>query len=230
MDARLEAPLSSGDRECPGACQVLCIVDVTGRIRWTSDAGIHELPWRAVLQIENGQVRRLGQYRNVALSNFLEQCAGSVMPEQIALVSLKSGEPTLILARLFVLNGFSDDPPSDRCLAIVLEYQGYSSESYFELLARTFRLTTAEQRVLACAVQRQVPKVISKNLGISLATVRSHLQRIRDKLGCRRTTDLAWLALASPEEWNPPPESTQPSNFVGPVQPTDNARRAEEDE
>jgi DNA-binding CsgD family transcriptional regulator len=41
------------------------------------------------------------------------------------------------------------------------------------------------------------PRLIAEHLGISLPTVRTHLQRIRQKTGTRRFADLIRLALAA---------------------------------
>jgi DNA-binding CsgD family transcriptional regulator len=230
VELRSAPSLPSRDRECTEAREMLCIVDLTGRIRWASHSEIHDTPWQAILHIDNGEIRQLGHYRNGALSALLEQCARTGMIERLPLLSLKAGDPTLVLARLFGLNGFSSDQASSPCLAIVLECQKRAHNSFHELLADTFNLTLAEQKVLECAIQRQVPKTISKNLGISLPTVRSHLQRIRDKLGCRRTSDLAWLALASPEEWNPPSDAPQAEDGVVQPEAVSKAMGPEKDE
>lgn len=63
--------------------------------------------------------------------------------------------------------------------------------------ADLFGLTQAEFRVIALMIEDYSPGSIAEHLGISLPTVRTHLQRIRQKTGTRRFTDLIRLALAA---------------------------------
>ncbi len=57
-------------------------------------------------------------------------------------------------------------------------------------------LTPRERQLVALVAQGMTDKQIAAHLFISLRTVRSHLDRIRDKTGCRRRADLTRLALA----------------------------------
>lgn len=62
-----------------------------------------------------------------------------------------------------------------------------------EVIARTFRLTPSELRVLLCIVEvGGVPKT-SAALGIGAATVRTHLLRLYAKTGTRRQAELVKL-------------------------------------
>jgi DNA-binding CsgD family transcriptional regulator len=63
--------------------------------------------------------------------------------------------------------------------------------------ADLFGLTQAEFRVLALMIEDISPRLIAEHLRISLPTVRTHLQRIRQKTGTRRFSDLIRLALAA---------------------------------
>ncbi len=57
-------------------------------------------------------------------------------------------------------------------------------------------LTPRERQLIALVAQGMTDKQIATHLFISLRTVRSHLDRIRDKTGYRRRADLTRLALA----------------------------------
>ncbi len=56
-------------------------------------------------------------------------------------------------------------------------------------------LSSRESEVLALLCRGSTDQQIADSLVISLATVRSHLDRIRDKTGCRRRTELTRLAI-----------------------------------
>ena len=57
------------------------------------------------------------------------------------------------------------------------------------------RLSARERQLVALVAQGRTDAQIATQLYISVRTVRSHLDRIRDKTGCRRHADLTRLAL-----------------------------------
>jgi DNA-binding CsgD family transcriptional regulator len=57
------------------------------------------------------------------------------------------------------------------------------------------RLSAREQELVTLVAQGRTDGQIAGQLFISISTVRSHLDRIRDKTGCRRRADLTRLAL-----------------------------------
>jgi DNA-binding CsgD family transcriptional regulator len=61
----------------------------------------------------------------------------------------------------------------------------------------TARLSARERELVILVAQGRTDAQISAQLYISIRTVRSHLDRIRDKTGCRRRADLTRLALAA---------------------------------
>jgi DNA-binding CsgD family transcriptional regulator len=56
-------------------------------------------------------------------------------------------------------------------------------------------LSSRERELITLVAQGQTDAQIASKLFISISTVRSHLDRIRDKSGCRRRADLTRLAL-----------------------------------
>jgi DNA-binding CsgD family transcriptional regulator len=60
----------------------------------------------------------------------------------------------------------------------------------------TARLSAREQELVTLVAHGRTDAQIAAQLFISIRTVRSHLDRIRDKTGCRRRADLTRLALA----------------------------------
>jgi len=57
------------------------------------------------------------------------------------------------------------------------------------------KLSSRERELVALVARGQTDAQIAGQLFISVSTVRSHLDRIRDKSGCRRRADLTRLAL-----------------------------------
>jgi len=62
-------------------------------------------------------------------------------------------------------------------------------------LARIFGLTCAEARVLAHLAEDRTPSEIGAALGVSVTTVRTHLQSLFQKTGARRQPELIRLTL-----------------------------------
>jgi DNA-binding CsgD family transcriptional regulator len=59
------------------------------------------------------------------------------------------------------------------------------------------RLSARERELVTLVAQGRTDAEIAVHLFISIRTVRSHLDRIRDKTGCRRRADLTRLALSA---------------------------------
>jgi DNA-binding CsgD family transcriptional regulator len=57
------------------------------------------------------------------------------------------------------------------------------------------KLSARERELVTLVAQGRTDAQIAAQLYISVRTVRSHLDRIRDKTGCRRRADLTRLAL-----------------------------------
>ena len=58
-------------------------------------------------------------------------------------------------------------------------------------------LSARERELVILVAQGRTDAEIAAQLYISIRTVRSHLDRIRDKTGCRRRADLTRLALST---------------------------------
>jgi DNA-binding CsgD family transcriptional regulator len=59
------------------------------------------------------------------------------------------------------------------------------------------QLSARERELVTLVAQGRTDAQIAQELYISVRTVRSHLDRIRDKTGCRRRADLTRLALSA---------------------------------
>jgi DNA-binding NarL/FixJ family response regulator len=77
-------------------------------------------------------------------------------------------------------------------------------------------LTARERELVALIAQGRTDAEIAAQLYISIRTVRTHLDRIRDKTGCRRRADLTRLALsANPPGLGPAAPDACPSDHSG---------------
>jgi DNA-binding NarL/FixJ family response regulator len=65
-----------------------------------------------------------------------------------------------------------------------------------DAVAQLYKLTMAERRVLSAVVETGGVRSVATALGISEATVKTHLQNIFGKTGARRQIDLVKLVIA----------------------------------
>lgn len=68
-----------------------------------------------------------------------------------------------------------------------------------ERIARRFGLTPAEIKLLDCLLEGLELKAAAFRLGVARTTARTHLQRIFDKTGVRRQTDLQRMMAFAPQ-------------------------------
>lgn len=154
------------------------------------------------IQIRNHRVMELGQRASPTLDAAFEWARTHPgHPISIAFVIPSDGElPSVGSARLVMLR----QPPSqnfrldatDRFM-LQIELADTPPPEGLRAFADLFGLTQAEFRVLALMIEDFSPRLIADHLGISLPTVRTHLQRIRQKTETRRFADLIRLALAA---------------------------------
>jgi DNA-binding CsgD family transcriptional regulator len=78
--------------------------------------------------------------------------------------------------------------------------------------ARTATLTRRERQVLVALAQGGTDAAIALELGISISTVRSHLERIREKTGRRRRSELTRLAIEERLLVEPPCRTDPPAD------------------
>ena len=63
------------------------------------------------------------------------------------------------------------------------------------VMSRAWGCPRPERELVSLVAHGRTDALIATELYISVSTVRSHLDRIRDKTGCRRRADLTRLAL-----------------------------------
>lgn len=156
----------------------------------------------AVLQIRGQRLIDIGQRSTPSLEEAIlraRQFEGRPVPLAFIITtergSLVSGYAHVIKLR---------QPPTNHLrlegqhrFMVQLEWTEIPEHESLQPFGKLFGLTPAELRVLSLMMEDHAPRVIAEHLGVSLPTVRTHLQRIRQKTGTRRFADLIRLALAT---------------------------------
>ena len=83
--------------------------------------------------------------------------------------------------------------PDQHWLAHVLPLTSGARRSSMQAIAKIYKLTPSELRVFAAVVDVGGILAVADALGISEATVKTHLQHVFEKTGQRRQTDLMKL-------------------------------------
>jgi len=126
----------------------------------------------------------------------------------ILVISASADRETVLAAIAAGARGYmtkaADADEIHRAIRTVAEGDAYVSPQLAEFLLRdarsststgSFALTAREREILKLVAEGETDADIARRLFISVRTVRSHLDRIRDKTGRRRRADLTRLSL-----------------------------------
>lgn len=137
-----------------------------------------------VLRLDRVQMRQMLRHADPSTSaNFLETTAGVRMVAHI--LPLAAGTR--------VVTGLAS---ADPVAAVFLQPAHFEPPSIPESLARAFDLTPAELRVALSTLRHDKVAEVAENLGLSEATVKTHLSRIFAKTDSRRQADIVKLVAA----------------------------------
>lgn len=202
--AQLSESLQRQKSVLDGISQPLLILDDQRKITSLNEAAESLLSTHPcdLLQIRHNRLMEVGQRACPSLEAAFEWArTHSGKPISIAFVvptshgSLNTGSARLMKLRQPPSRNFRLEERDRYMLQLDLA-ESPPAES-LRAFADLFGLTQAEFRVIALMIEDYSPGSIAEHLGISLPTVRTHLQRIRQKTGTRRFTDLIRLALAA---------------------------------
>jgi DNA-binding CsgD family transcriptional regulator len=101
----------------------------------------------------------------------------------------------------------------DAAAAMFVHEAALETPSMPDALAKAYKLTAMELRVLLGIVQVGGGPSVAEELGISETTVRSHLRHVYEKTGANRQADLVKLVAAFESPWRDPEQparSTEP--------------------
>ncbi|MGI2325672.1 MULTISPECIES: helix-turn-helix transcriptional regulator [Methylococcus] len=151
------------------------------------------------VRIRHGRVIGLGTRACPAFDEALN-LADQGRHTRIAFTLAKPGEAGETLSALVapLSEVFVPGLPSLRAryLVVIDNCRGINKDS-LRSFCGLFHLTAAEQSVLLGLMEEATPEAIAAGLRVSVATVRSHIQHIRQKTGVRRLTELVRMALAA---------------------------------
>jgi DNA-binding CsgD family transcriptional regulator/PAS domain-containing protein len=164
---------------------------------------------RAAQEIESGRVLR---QRNGILQGATDSAAGALRrlsqggpPGFEGAVQGTDGQERLLFAVAFDAVGFDAAAGAlpgtpGQAVLLVLRDPRQDTRNPIAIAARTFNLTPAQVQVLSFLAQGHAPDEIADIIGLSTATVRSHLSELFGRTGTSRQAELVarTLSLASP--------------------------------
>ena len=179
----------------------LFFVNADGHILESNANGRAMLERGTLVRVHGGRLVLADRDAERGLADILcrfrsDSTAGSVRPASM-LLSAHAGEPFVAhVAPLIEGVRRSTGSTYTAVAAVFVQKASFELPSSREIIARTYKLTPTELRVLFAIVEMGgVPKV-SEALDISVSTVRTHLRRLFAKTSTDRQADLVKLVAA----------------------------------
>jgi DNA-binding CsgD family transcriptional regulator len=174
------------------------LVDATGRIVQSNGAGHELLTTGGVVHARDG---RLGAAENEADRALKEAVAASAAGDAALgiggiTVQLPSPDQRRFVAHVLPLtsgNRRAAGATFAAVAAIFIRELAFDIPSPPEVIARTYRLTPMELRILIAIVEVGGVPDVAATLGMGATTVKTHLGHLYAKTGCRRQADLVKL-------------------------------------
>jgi len=181
-------------------CQAVIVLDANSRILAANPAGNRRLEQTPLqLQVHNGHLTGfVGE-----LSPSLDEAMARSRNEYACLLHWRTTTPEdnsgLVTLRLAPLNasvipGFSGQRT---VFILIIEAGNEIDDAAFQSFCGLYHIMPAEQKVLRMLMLDNGNDAIASSLKISSATVRTHIQNIRYKVGVRRISDVVAMAFAA---------------------------------
>lgn len=171
------------------ACGVLAC-DVDGLLLHANSVARRELAQVGALRLEGRQVRATPAMQDIWCTALHD----TALRQRTRLMVLHDGAERLTVALLPVHVDGAERPAA----MAMLGRRSVCSPLGLEMLSASHGLTYAEQRVLRALVDNSTVREIAAQHGVSVTTVRSQIQAVRDKLGARSIDALLLQAAALP--------------------------------
>lgn len=171
------------------ACGVLAC-DADGVLLHANNAARRELAQAGPLHLDGRQVRATSAMQDIWCTALFD----AAVRQRTRLMALQDGTERLTVALLPVHVEGSDRPAA----VAMLGRRNVCSPLGLEMLSSSHGLTYAEQRVLRALVDNSTVREIAASHGVSVTTVRSQIQAVREKLGARSIDALLLQAAALP--------------------------------
>lgn len=175
------------------------ILDGRARIVFCNAAGEGLLRRNTIVRVVQAQLSAVDNKANRRLQEAVAAAeCGDVAGKGVA-VAL-SPIPDQWLAHVMPLSRSAREQagiPDTATAAVFVRKAGVESPSALETVAKLYRLTAMEVRVLQAVVDLGGAPVAAEALGIAEATVKTHLRNLYQKTDCRRQADLVKLVAGS---------------------------------
>jgi len=174
------------------------LVDAKGRIVHANASGTAMLATDDIVRAVSGRFMAADAAANLALQDVLASAGdgdGRVGAKGIA-VPLAAENGERYVAHVLPLTSGARRKAGasySAVAAVFVQKVGLDLPSTIETVARLYRLTAGELRVMLAIVERDGIQDVAETLGISQATVKTHLRRVYEKTGAKGQVDLIKL-------------------------------------
>lgn len=173
------------------------LVGADGTIVHANDPATRMLAEGKLIAQENGRLRALSREDGVLHNAFASAAKGdsSVGVQGVAVPLLDGAQQRWLAHVLPLTSGKRKEAGAtyDAVAAVFIRKSPVETPPTLETLAKAHKLTATEVRVLACMLKANGVKAMAEMLGLSQATVKTHLHNLFRKTGTRRQSDLVKL-------------------------------------
>jgi DNA-binding CsgD family transcriptional regulator len=200
--------LRAASRAFDALNMAVILVEATGRIVFASGRAEALLSGHTGLTRDGIHIGGAGTPALRRLRGAIAQCAGTTAPRVVAPVEVAAANGRRPLRVTFTPIGRSPielerahaDLAEPIALLLIHDHEQQLSTMRQRLCAH-FGLTAAEVGVVMEVIQGGSRDDVARRLGVSVATVRTHLARTFQKTGVRRQAELVRLALDHDPQW-----------------------------
>ena len=184
----------TGAENSSSAASILLLLDRRRQLLARTAAELADQSLQAMIRMEAGRLMGLGSMGEEILANLCEACLNH--PEGYAAYLLPSPRQLVQFAVSFRRLTTHDGLNRDYWLMICIQPADPAPDIHHSEMLKGYRLTRTQSRILEALLRGLDPKAIAGSYHISLPTVRTHLQHLRKKFGCRRTSELILHVMA----------------------------------
>lgn len=207
MIAQKDSQVQGLEQTLNGLSAAVFLVDRRGRLAFANRAAEALVVAGMAQRGAGGQLR----FADGRLAREMDEIAGSgpaSLNRLPVLITLRHPNGSEWLAHMLPLSpdqrGGMDAEGSETLTAIFLRPAELDPKPPLQVLAERFGLTGSEIRVLAAMASNSTAQAIADRLGLSTATVRTHLHHLFAKTGTQRQSELVRLLAAHATPLDPP--------------------------
>ncbi len=192
-----------------GLAAGILLVDGAGRIMYVNTSGQAMLDDGAILLSRGGRLTARDEDSDQALKEVFAATDGgdAAVGSKGVVVSMVAPGGQRYVAHVLPLTAGARRRAGttyDSVAAVFVHEAALEAPSVPNALAKAYKLTAMELRVLLGIVQIGGGPTVAEELGISETTVRSHLRHVYQKTGTNRQADLVKLVAAFESPWRDP--------------------------